>query len=238
MSSNREKWFSLLPSEAVQAANRLAERANGERTNGKCIYPEQDVIFRALDLIAPEDVRVVIVGQDPYHGPGQANGLAFAVNAGGAFPPSLRNIFKEVRDEGFGDIPENGDLLGWAKQGVLLLNTVLTVEEGQPNSHAKWGWQEFTRAVCAACAALPQPVVFLLWGGKARAFVDEIDIRTNENVAALCCSHPSPLGARKGNDAVPAFIGSDIFRKCNEQLRRLGSRPICWEQSFLDDGEF
>lgn len=169
------------------------------------------------------------ISQDPYHQPGQANGLAFSVAPGVKFPPSLRNIFKELHADLNVPIPRSGDLTAWAERGVLLLNTSLTVEEGRPNSHAKWGWQEFVRSVLKICTELPQPVVFLLWGGNARAFVADLQINSCDNKIALCSSHPSPLGATKGSDAAPAFLGSRPFSQANYYLQSMGAEPINWE---------
>ena len=158
------KWSDILSPAALEKAKQLQARVKKEGANGHIIYPPQDQIFRALTLTQPEAVKVVIIGQDPYHGPGQANGLAFSVSPGVAIPPSLRNIFKELQDDLGCPPPKSGDLTPWAERGVLLLNTSLTVEQGKPASHAAWGWQLFVSDICRACVALPQPIVFLLWG--------------------------------------------------------------------------
>lgn len=224
------KWSEMLSKETLQLARTLALRAAHERQQGKVIYPAQEDIFRALTVTPPESVKVVIVGQDPYHGPGQANGLAFSVNPGVAFPPSLRNIFKELETDTGIPYPEpgHGDLTPWAKQGVLLLNTVLTVEQGRANSHKDWGWQQFVLEVFKTCARLPQPIVFILWGGQARAFVAGLQLSKCHNKVCLCSSHPSPLGAMKGDSVIPAFIGSRPFSQANWHLVRMGSEPIDW----------
>lgn len=221
-------WQNYLNEDMLNLAKTLSHREKEERQT-KTIYPPQDQIFRALQLTAPEETKVVIVGQDPYISEGQANGLAFSVSPGVPIPPSLRNIFKELHSDIGCQIPESGDLTPWAKRGVLLLNTVLTVEQGKSNSHAGWGWQEFVRSVFVAAAKLPQPIVFVLWGGQARAFCAGIPFDQLKNKDRIWSSHPSPLGATKGNEAVPAFIGSRPFSKVNQLLIRMGSEPINWD---------
>lgn len=225
---NKQKWYALLSDDDVRLGESLADRAAGERDAGRVIFPEQDKILRAIELTPPEDVKVVVVGQDPYFNAGQANGLAFSVNPGVKLPPSLKNIFKELCADVGCTAPENGDLTAWAEQGVLLLNTVLTVYEGSANSHAKWGWQKFVRAVFEACLKLPQPVVFLLWGGQARGFMSDLTSEVYEDKVFLCSSHPSPLGARKSSEGVPAFLGSRPFSRANEWLSERGVSPVEW----------
>ena len=193
------------------------------------IYPPGKLIFNAFDHCPAEQTKVVILGQDPYHGPGQAHGLCFSVPEGIEQPPSLQNIFKEINNDLGKPVPASGNLERWAEQGVLMLNTVLTVQEGAANSHKNWGWQNFTQAVFAACAKLPQPIVFITWGGQARAFLAGIPISQLPNKGVVFSSHPSPLGARKGNDVVKAFIGSRPFSQTNRLLEQMGSTPIHWE---------
>jgi uracil-DNA glycosylase len=171
-----------------------------------------------------EAVRVVVLGQDPYHGPGQAQGLAFHVPPGCAVPPSLRNIAKEVSACSEGDDIGSPDLESWARQGVLLLNTVLTVEDGRPNSHAKRGWERLTDALIRAVSDQPQPVVFLLWGNPARSKAALVD---RQRHAVLEANHPSPLAARR--PPIP-FIGCGHFAEANRRLAvlRPGEPPIRW----------
>ena len=222
-------WNDILPSEVVALGDRLAERAAQCRAAGQVIYPEQNSIFRALALTPPDKVKVCLVGQDPYHEKGQANGLAFSVDSGVSLPPSLRNIFKELVSDIGCRFPSSGDLTPWAEQGVLLLNTVLTVQDGAANSHKSWGWQEYVNSVFCACAKFPQPIVFVMWGGQARAFLANIPISKLPNKKAIWSSHPSPLGATKGNDVVPAFLGSRPFSTANQYLSLMGADPITWE---------
>lgn len=224
---NVGNWEQYLSQEVIAMGGELAHRAQLERDAGKTIYPPQEAIFFALEQTPPEQVKVVLVGQDPYINPGQANGMAFSVGAGCALPPSLRNIFKELHADIGCPIPKSGDLTPWAKQGVLLLNTVLTVEQGKSNSHAGWGWRDFTREVFSACSLLPQPIVFLLWGGQARAFCAGLNLHTDTK-EAISSSHPSPLGASKGSESVPAFIGSRPFSTVNQLLTKMGGEPVDW----------
>lgn len=198
----------------------LLQRVGAARAAGT-VYPPEERMFFALSATPPERVRAVILGQDPYHEPGQAMGLAFSVPQGERLPPSLRNIFTELHTDLGLPQPSGGDLTPWAERGVLLLNTVLTVGRGAANSHAAWGWQRFTDAVLAAMAALPQPVAFVLWGGhaqkKAALAADSPYPRL-----VLQAPHPSPLSAYRG------FFGSRPFSKINAFLEASGSRAIDW----------
>lgn len=235
------KWSEILPQEALYLATELEAHAQEERDNGKKLYPPQDQIFRALQLTKPEDVRVCIVGQDPYHTPGQANGLAFSIAPGNPLQPSLVNIFKELEEDVGIKKPENGDLTKWAENGVLLLNTSLTVYEHQANSCAKWGWDKFTKSVLQAATKLPQPVVFLLWGANAQDLLNDLiscaavyeDGKhiVKENLikkAYVLSSHPSPFSATRLCRGTPAFRGSKPFSIANTLLTSMGGTPIDW----------
>lgn len=189
-----------------------------EEYRTKVIYPDMHNIFNSLKLTSYEDVKVVILGQDPYHGKGQAHGLAFSVQKGVPKPPSLLNIFKELKDDLGYPIPGHGNLESWARQGVLLLNTVLTVREGQANSHQGKGWEIFTDTVINHLSKREDPVIFLLWGapaGKKEALIDE-------RHRVLKSVHPSPLSAHRG------FFGSRPFSRTNDILRDMGKEPIDW----------
>ena len=184
------------------------------------IYPPQPL--RALELVAPEDARVVILGQDPYHGPGQAEGLAFSVAPGVKVPPSLRNIFKELqRDLGL-PVPADGSLARWAGQGVLLLNTCLTVEDGSPASHAGRGWEVLTDGLIRDLAARGNPKAFLLWGAHAQKKRALLDGRDH---GVFTANHPSPLSASRPPEP---FIGCGHFGTVNGWLRARGQPPVAW----------
>ena len=184
------------------------------------IYPPSTEIFSAFQFTPLEDVKVVILGQDPYHEPGQANGLCFSVRKGVRIPPSLVNIYKEMHDDIGTYIPDYGDLTKWAKEGVLLLNTVLTVRAHQANSHKGIGWEEFTDAAIRVLAAQDRPMVFILWGGAARRKKSMI---YNPRHLVIESAHPSPLSAYNG------FFGSKPFSKCNAYLLQNGLQPIDWQ---------
>ena len=184
------------------------------------IYPPMEDIFNALRHTSYSDVRAVILGQDPYHGPGQAHGMCFSVKRGTPPPPSLQNIFKEIKSDLGIDPPQHGELTSWADNGVLLLNTVLTVREGQPNSHKGMGWEQFTDRIIQLLNERQQPMVFLLWGGNARS---KARLITNPAHLVLQCAHPSPLSAYNG------FFGCRPFSKTNEFLVSRGMKPIDWK---------
>ena len=183
------------------------------------IYPNMNDIFNALKYTSFEDTRVVIIGQDPYHGEGQAHGLCFSVKQGVAPPPSLKNIFKELQSDIGKPIPSHGELTEWAKQGVLLLNNVLTVREGQPTSHKGMGWEIFTDRIISELNKKQTPIVFLLWGAHAQK---KAEIITNPIHYKLTSVHPSPLSASRG------FLGCKHFSKANAILQKEGLHPIEW----------
>ena len=194
------------------------------------IFPAEENTFRALALTGIKDVKAVILGQDPYHDDGQAHGLAFSVPQGVALPPSLRNIYKELSAEyQWQTLPENGDLTSWAEQGVLLLNTVLTVRAHQANSHAGLGWEKFTDEVVRLVNIHASGrVVFLLWGKPAQKKIPLIDTARH---TVLCCAHPSPLSAYRG------FFGSGVFRKANDILAAAGRSPVDWSSVCNKDNQ-
>ncbi|TNF63255.1 MAG: uracil-DNA glycosylase [Burkholderiales bacterium] len=198
----------------------LCQRLAARLQQGAVVYPPQPL--RALELTAPQAVRVVILGQDPYHGPGQAEGLAFSVPDGVRPPPSLRNLFLELgRDLGV-PLPAGGSLMRWAAQGVLLLNTCLTVEEGSPAAHAGWGWEVLTDRLIAHCSGNAQATAFLLWGAHAQKKAALID---GGRHLVLQANHPSPLSARRG--PLP-FIGCGHFGAVNRWLQARGRPPVSW----------
>ena len=184
------------------------------------VYPDMYDIFNALKYTPYTNVRVVILGQDPYHGAGQAHGLCFSVKRGVAPPPSLVNIFREIKSDLNIDPPSHGELASWAKQGVLLLNTVLTVREGQPNSHRGMGWETLTDRIICLLNEREKPIVFLLWGGNAKA---KRNLITNPRHLVLTAAHPSPLSAYNG------FFGCRHFSKTNDFLMSVGEKPVDWK---------
>ena len=214
-------WKRVLSQEFASPYFReLTARVRDEysRPNNPC-YPPGSRIFAAFDNTPFDQVKVVIMGQDPYHGPGQANGLAFSVAPGVLIPPSLRNIFKEVSDDTGAPIPADGDLTRWARQGVLLLNASLTVREHQPKSHSGIGWERFTEAAVRLLAEQRDHLVFLLWGSDAIRRGDFIDRSCH---LVMTCVHPSPLSASRG------FFGNHQFTRANEYLVAHGKTPIVW----------
>jgi uracil-DNA glycosylase len=188
--------------------------------NSKIIYPNMYDLFNALHFTPYKDVKVVILGQDPYHGPNQAHGLSFSVNPGVKAPPSLVNMYKELHTDLGCYIPNNGYLKKWADQGVLLLNTVLTVRAGEANSHRNKGWEEFTTKIITVLNEKETPIVFILWGNNA---ISKTSLITNPNHLILKSVHPSPLSASRG------FFGSKPFSKTNEFLTSTGQTPIDWQ---------
>ncbi len=190
--------------------------------SSRIIYPPVEKIFSAFSLTPYSQVKVVIFGQDPYHGPNQAHGLAFSVSETAKIPPSMRNIFKELAHDLGSPIPPHGNLTKWANQGVLLLNTVLTVEAGQANSHRGLGWEELTQEVIRQLNQHSDPIVFILWGASARNYKKLIDLEKHTTLEA---PHPSPLSSYRG------FFGSKPFSQTNDLLRSWGREPIDWELS-------
>lgn len=220
-------WQALVQGWCQSAAGRaLVDRVEARRVSGAVIYPAEPL--RALALTAPQAVRVVILGQDPYHGPGQAEGLAFSVPEGQRAPPSLRNLLAELHRD-LGVVRDGVSLRGWAEQGVLLLNTVLTVEDGRPGSHAAWGWEALTDLVIKALAASTQPIAFLLWGAQAARKQALLGGREAGEHLVLRANHPSPLSARRG--PIP-FIGCGHFGRAEAFLAAVDPQrpPIAWDR--------
>ena len=221
--------WSLFLSDALQSDSfrELAEFLTQEYRTEKVFPPPED-LFTAFRLTPPEKVKAVILGQDPYHDDGQAHGLAFSVRDGVRFPPSLRNIFKELNADLNLPVPVSGSLVPWAKQGVLLLNTVLTVRAHQPGSHRKHGWETFTDAVIKRLSDRSKHLVFILWGAPAQTKLPLID-RTRHTV--ICSAHPSPLSAHRG------FFGSRPFSAVNRDLKENGITPVDWNLTGPGENE-
>ena len=219
-------WKAPLGEEAKKPYFReLAAFLKAERAK-KTIFPPEEDVFRALSMTALEDVKVLLLGQDPYHDEGQAHGLCFSVRPPTRPPPSLKNIFRELKDDLGVEVPEgHGELSAWAEQGVLLLNTVLTVVAHEPASHKKKGWETFTDAVITAVNAGPQPVVFCLWGAHAQKKAKLVDVSRHVVIQG---AHPSPLSVKK-------FFGSKPFSKINAALIAKGRTPIDWSLEKRSD---
>ena len=212
-------WLKVLEPEFKKSyMNELRDFLKQEKSKKKIIFPPTEKTFACLKLTALDSVKLVIIGQDPYHGRGQANGLAFSVKDGQPIPPSLQNIFKEIEQDIEESPPENGDLSFWAEQGVLLLNSVLTVEKGNPASHSGKGWEEFTDKIIQILN-LKENLVFLLWGSYAQRKGSIIDPKKHKVLEA---PHPSPLSAHRG------FFGCKHFSQANDYLCKIGKSPIRW----------
>ena len=219
--SAAKTWESIINDEREKAYfQSVLAFVEQQRNSGKTVYPPQEQVFSAFDMTPFESVRVVILGQDPYHGANQAHGLAFSVLPGVKIPPSLRNMYKELAQdiEGF-EIPSHGYLDTWASQGVLMLNTVLTVEEAKAHSHAKCGWETFTDTIISELNQRSEPIIFLLWGAHAQKKGQAIDADKHH---VLVAPHPSPLSARRG------FFGCQHFSMTNELLSSINQQPIDW----------
>lgn len=217
----KKNWFDLLKSEFETTQYKELESWLNHEYQIKIIYPKPENVFNALNLVKYNDVKVVIIGQDPYHNPNQAHGLSFSVENDVAIPPSLKNIYKELHDDMGCYIPNNGNLTKWAKQGVLLLNSVLTVEKNKPNSHKNKGWEQITGKVVELLNQRVDPVIFLLWGSNAKAIGKNIDRNKHYVLEAV---HPSPMSANQGG-----WFGCHHFSKTNEILKKLNKTPIDWQ---------
>lgn len=216
-----EKWDEILADEFNSASYKKLREFLKEEYFTHVVYPSMYDIFNSMKNTDFDDVKVVLIGQDPYHEKGQAMGLSFSVPKGIDRPPSLVNIFKEIESETGDKMPMHGDLTGWAKQGVLLLNTVLTVREHAANSHRGKGWEDFTDGIIKKLSDYKEGLVFLLWGGNARA--KKPLINANKHLI-LECAHPSPLSAYNG------FFGCGHFIKTNEYLIKQGKMPVVWSE--------
>lgn len=213
------QWDDLLKDEFQKPYYQKLRAILAREYQTHTVYPDMYDIFNALRTTDYKDVKAVILGQDPYHGPGQAHGLCFSVKPGVPAPPSLKNIFKELKDELDIPIPDTGYLMPWAKQGVLMLNTVLTVRAGEANSHKGLGWETLTDRVIELLNNREQPMVFFLWGANAKK---KRELLTNPSHLVLSCAHPSPLSASSG------FFGCGHFKACNDFLKKHNMTPIDW----------
>ncbi|MDM5299825.1 uracil-DNA glycosylase [Bacillus pumilus] len=214
-----DSWWAVMKSEFEQPYYQELREWLKEEYHAHTVFPKLDDVYRALHLTSYEKVKVVILGQDPYHGPGQAHGLSFSVQPGVKQPPSLKNIFKELHDDLGCPVPNHGSLVSWAEQGVLLLNTVLTVRKGEANSHKGKGWERVTDRVIDVLNERDQPVVFVLWGRHAQNKKNRIDQNKHYIIES---PHPSPFSARNG------FFGSRPFSQVNTHLTQMGLEEINW----------
>ena len=217
----KKNWYELLKEDFEKPFYKELEQWLKTEYNTKTIYPKPENVFNALNLVKFNDVKVVIIGQDPYHNPKQAHGLSFSVEEDINIPPSLQNIFKELKSDLGCYIPNNGNLTKWAKQGVLLLNAVLTVQENMANSHKGKGWEKITSKIISLLNEREDPVIFMLWGGSAKALGKNIDQNKHFVLTAV---HPSPLSANQGG-----WFGCKHFSKANEILNSLNKEPIDWQ---------
>lgn len=213
-------WYHLLQPVFETAEFKNLQTFLQQQYNTKHIYPKPEQVFAAINFVKPQDVKVVIVGQDPYHQPGQAHGLSFSVQEGVRVPPSLKNIFKEIHNEFGTPVRTSGNLEYLAKQGVLLINRVLTVEESKPNAHKGMGWEAVTDKIIDCINQQTTPVVFLLWGGNAKTLLPRID---QSKHAVFVANHPSPMSANRGG-----WFGNDCFLKTNKCLQKWGKKTIEW----------
>jgi len=215
-----KEWDNVLKEEYQKEYFKLLRTRIHREYEEKIIFPKYEDIFTAFNITTYENVKVVILGQDPYHGEGEAHGLSFSVQDGIKLPPSLKNIYKELHDDLNIFNPNTGNLISWSKQGVLLLNAILTVEKDKPASHRNIGWEQFTDAVISRINEKDTPVVFILWGNFARS---KKKLITNPKHLVIESAHPSPFSARNG------FFGSKPFSKSNEFLIKNGISPINWQ---------
>lgn len=220
MSILKNDWAELLKEEFQKDYYIDLNKFLKDEYSTKKIYPNMFDIYNALNYASYNDTKVVILGQDPYHGPNEAHGLCFSVNPGIKIPPSLKNIYKELNSDVGCSIPNNGYLVKWANQGVLMLNTVLTVKENLPNSHKNKGWETFTDKIIEILSQKSEPIIFILWGNNARSKKSIINSPIHYIIES---AHPSPFSANKG------FFGSRPFSKTNEILKSLKKDPIDWQ---------
>lgn len=218
-----KSWSDFFSSQAKLEYFKKLEVFIETEYQSKTIFPPKSKIFEALNLCSFDNLKVVVIGQDPYHGAGQAHGLSFSVNDGVKFPPSLRNIFKELKSDLDIEIPVYGNLTKWAKQGVLLINSILTVEESKAGSHKNKGWEQFTDALIEHIAQKKENIVFILWGNFA---IKKASIVDGEKNLILSSVHPSPLSASRG------FFGTKHFSKTNDYLRSKLITPIDWQLDY------
>ena len=226
--NNIQKWLAALTEEEFGKLQSAMLKEQACRQQGTTVYPPEPDVLRAFEYFPPEETKVVIIGQDPYHGAGEAMGLSFSVPENVAVPPSLQNIYKELCREYGGTAPTTGDLTDWARQGVLLLNASLTVEHRHPNSHSDL-WSGVANGFVRVCCELDQPIVFMLWGAFAQKLFDAAAPDTLVRKCVLTSTHPSPYSASTPSSTAVAFLGNNHFTKANTFLSAYGIEPIHWK---------
>lgn len=231
MNNNFHKWLKYLDSKTITAMSKYSMDIILRRTNGEKIHPEQNEIFKSLELTDPRKIKVIVIGQDPYHGDNEAMGLAFSVKRGTKIPPSLRNIYEELRDDLGEKPPLHGDLTSWARRGVLLINTYLTVSHKKPLSHANLGSDKIVKSIIKQLISDNKDILIVAWGAYAINFANDCinDIDGYDRANLICSTHPSPMSARRDSGYTKAFIGSRPFSRINNRLIELGKDPIKWK---------
>ena len=231
MNNNLRKWLNYLDNKTITNISKYSMDIVLRRTNGEKIHPEQNEIFKSLELTDPRKIKVIIIGQDPYHGDNEAMGLAFSVKRGTKIPPSLRNIYEELGDDLGEKPPLHGDLTSWAREGVLLINTYLTVSHKKPLSHADLGSDKIVKSIIKQLISDDKNILIVAWGAYAIKFANDYinDVDGYDRANLICSTHPSPMSARRDSGYARAFIGSRPFSRINNRLIELGKDPINWK---------
>lgn len=233
MNSNFHKWLKYLDARTITAMSKYSMGIMLRRTKGEKIHPAQNEIFKSLELTSPENIKVIIIGQDPYHSDDQAMGLAFSVKRKAKIPPSLRNIYEELESD-LGEnfkAPLHGDLTSWAREGVLLINAYLTVSHKEPLSHASLGSDKIVKSIIKKLISGDKDILIAAWGAYAINFANDCiaDINGYDPANLICSTHPSPMSAKRDSGYAKAFIGSKPFSRINNRLIELGKDPINWK---------
>lgn len=231
MNNNLRKWLNYLDNKTITNISKYSMDIVLRRTNGEKIHPEQNEIFKSLELTDPRKIKVIIIGQDPYHGDNEAMGLAFSVKRGTKIPPSLRNIYEELGDDLGEKPPLHGDLTSWAREGVLLINTYLTVSHKKPLSHADLGSDKIVKSIIKQLISDDKNILIVAWGAYAINFANDCisNIESYDRANLIISTHPSPMSARRDSGYAKAFIGSRPFSRINNRLIELGKDPINWK---------
>ncbi|WP_314020853.1 uracil-DNA glycosylase [Mogibacterium diversum] len=231
MNNNLRKWLNYLDNKTITDISKYSMDIVLRRTNGEKIHPEQNEIFKSLELTDPHKIKVIVIGQDPYHGDNEAMGLAFSVKRGTKIPPSLRNIYEELESDLGEKPPLHGDLTSWAREGVLLINTYLTVSHKKPLSHANLGSDKIVKSIIKQLISDNKDILIVAWGAYAINFANDCisDVDGYDRANLICSTHPSPMSARRDSGYAKAFIGSRPFSRINNRLIELGKDPINWK---------